>query len=64
MEAKINLGKYEAEVLLEALYQYERVEGLPYEIDRDTSDSLYNKILDAFKEQGVDLERDGEEDDK
>lgn len=58
MEAKINLGKYEAEVLLDALNCY--IENGEFS-DDITANVLYDRIVDAFKAYGIDLESDDDD---
>lgn len=55
MEAKIFFGKYEAQVLLDALGCY--IDNGAFS-DDITANVLYDRIVDAFKEQGIDLEAD------
>lgn len=55
MEAKLFFGKYEAQVLLDALSCY--IDNGAFS-DDITANVLYDRIVDAFKEQGIDLEAD------
>lgn len=58
MEAKISFGKYEAQVLLDALNSYIENGGFPDDI---TANVLYDRIVDAFKAYGIDLESDDDD---
>ena len=58
MEAKICFGKYEAQVLLDALNCY--IENGEFS-DDITANVLYDRIVDAFKVYGIDLESDDDD---
>lgn len=60
MEVDIPINKYEAKVIIEAIDCLLR----NWCCDGMTANTLYNRIVDAFKKQGVDLEADDEEDDE
>lgn len=63
MEVQISLNKYEAKKPLDALDCFRENWAFSY-WDGLTANTLTNRIVDAFKEEGVDLEADDEEDDE
>lgn len=61
MEIDIEFDKSEAKFLLEALDCHRKNWGFSY-YDVATANSLSNKIVDAFKKHGIDLEADEDDD--
>ena len=56
-EVKIAFTKYEAQVLIDALAFYRDNGGFSDDI---TANMLYDRVVDEFKDRGIDLEDDDE----
>lgn len=58
-EVKIAFTKYEAQVLIDALDCYQSSGGF---CDDITANTLYNRVVDEFKDHGIDIESDEDDD--
>ena len=59
MELRIAFSKYEAQVLIDALDCYQKSGGFTDDI---TANTLYNRVVDEFKDHGINIEADEDDD--